>query len=247
MKQKETVIITGSSRGLGMVVSKNLMQDGYNVIGISKNRHQNVSELEKYSKKYKVFYKHHYLDLSTVTPKEIEEILGDATQYDHLIICHGTMVSNEILSLSEDELLQAFRINTLAPFIISQFLAKGWVKKPNINRSITYISSVSCAGAATLEAAYGMSKRAAEHLMQSLARLGIEANKSFRTNVIRPGLLDTEKGLETQKNRPDVVSRIPLGLTGCTEVSSLVKTIMLSKSITGQRYDINGGRTFSNI
>lgn len=242
---KINIIITGSNGGLGSILTRYLLPK-YNIIGISRSD-QNTQDFRKLAEEHNSLYIPHKLDLSDVSLDVLNHLLVDPLQYDHIVLCHGSMISNNLCDLSKEEIIRAFEQNTLSSFVICQYLIRGWITNPNPLRSITYISSVGCEGAAPNEMAYGMSKRAGEHMIQSFARFGIENKCSFRANVIRPGLLDTPMGLKTKKERPDVVSRIPFGLTSCEEVARIVELFIESKSITGQRYNINGGRSFSNI
>ncbi len=242
---KGTIIITGSNGGLGKVITKHLLTR-YKIIGISRTK-KNIKDLFIWSKVHNSSYTHHNLDLSSVDLEILKEKLGNPINYDHLVLCHGIMFSKDLCNLSREEILESVEQNTLSSFIISRYLIQEWIKNPNPYRSITYISSVSCEGAAPNEMAYGMAKRASEHMIQSFARFGIENKCAFRANVIRPGLLDTSMGVKTKEERPDVISRIPFGLTSCYEVARIVELFIESKSITGQRYNINSGRSFSNI
>lgn len=232
-----TVLITGSTGGLGCVITKNLLARKYSVKGVSSNNSKKIVDFTNLAAQNNVSYDHMFCNLSTSSLPE--------TSYEnvnHVILCHGKNFIFDISTLQLQTLEESMRINFYSSFIITQQLVNTWLKAdPTIDRSVSYISSVATKGGAPSEVAYHAAKRAMESAMLSFTRQYSAHN--IRFNVISPGIINTPMGMEVVNKRPDILERIPLKrMTSAEQIANLVVLLLESNTITGQNFHVNGGR-----
>lgn len=245
MNENKQVLVTGETGGLGFEVAKMLLEQKINILGLSRgSKKENIDILTSIAKENNSHFNHLSLDLSTLTSKD--DLKKYLTEFpDHVVICHGKNFNAPVDELGVDTILQSMKINYFGPFLLSQYCYSHWKKqKDGKDHSIIYISSVASKGGSPDEIAYHSTKRAMEAAMLSFAREG--ASYGIRANVVSPGLMDTQMGKETLKNRPDVLKRIPLGkLTKVQDVTEGVSYLIRAETITGQNLHINAGRYMS--
>ena len=248
---RNSIFVTGISGGLGFAIGRSLLTSGNDVIGISRGTKSEIlGKLGKIAKEQGTIFISEigdFEDLVKIKEKLVnKEFVKITSTISHLIISHGMNFNKSILDLNTDQIEKSMRVNFSGPFLLAQHFLKIWRTeflkgKMKTDHSIVYISSVATKGGSPDEVAYHSAKRAMESAMLSFAREG--AKYGIRANVISPGLMDTEMGKKTLKDRPDVLKRIPLGrLTGVEEISKAILFLINSPSTTGQNLHINGGR-----
>lgn len=250
LNNNANILVTGVTGGLGFIVSKLLLSVSINVIGMSRgSKPEIIEKLKVIAQKNKVQFDNVITDFND--PKALKEKLINKNlnllpqKISHVAICHGTNFNAPLHKLELEVIDKSMRINFSGPFVLAQYFTSEWInhakKRNKTDRSIIYISSVSTKGGSPNEVAYHSAKRAMESAMLAISREG--APYGIRANVISPGLMDTEMGKKTIKDRPGVLKRIPLGrLTGVEEVATAVMFLINSPSTTGQNIHINGGR-----
>ncbi len=234
-----SVLITGVTGGLGSVLARELITANYSIVGLYRNP-DIFGQFVLPNQDAQKFIK---LDLEHVLSKT-DCVDVPANEIEHVVFCHGLHLSNSLCDVTLNDLSLCMQVNFYATSFICQYLIDDWIKDPKKNRSITYISSVAAKTGAETELAYHASKRAGEALMLSIARAYTQ--NDIRANVISPGLMNTPMGEKTVANRPDVLSRLPMGrIVDALEVARLCTSLLVSPSITGQNFHINAGRYFS--
>lgn len=159
-----------------------------------------------------------------------------------LAFCVGSILLKPLSRLTEAEILEACRLNAVAPAMAVQAamaaLAAG-------QGSVVLFSSVAARRGFPNHAAIGAAKAAVEGLAVSLAA---ELAPSIRVNVVAPSLTRTRlaEPLTRSPQMADAIARQhPLGRLGEAEDAAALADFLLSAAsgwITGQVIGVDGGR-----
>lgn len=171
-------LVTGSSSGLGLEISKSLLATGFTVFGGSRSgtelEHENFYDIE--------------LDISEAeSVEEYFETIREYTDQIHLVVNNAGIC--EMASLSQMK-VEAFEkhlaINTLGPFMLFQHLES--MLAPNETHIISILSTAAHYGYPNV-AAYNASKFGQLGLIESLKKEWKEHKVRF-TNLF-PGAVNT--------------------------------------------------------
>jgi NAD(P)-dependent dehydrogenase (short-subunit alcohol dehydrogenase family) len=200
---KKELIIFGASGDLGSAASDVLFKknyDNYYLFGrnfAKKELRENI----------------HYFDLKDLTAEENVdsafksiEVSKDSSYF--LLSTIGGYVPTGNISVTEvSDLKFMMDIN----FITSFLIAKYFVKLVNQAKggSICFISSINAELPSKNNFAYALSKHSLNYLVKSLAKEGRETN--FSVNGIAPGVLDTKKNMEWNKDKSLTISLTEIG------------------------------------
>lgn len=233
---RKKVLITGALGGLGTELVKGFLADGYQVVALAHTTPLANDEEAPSDPNITVLY----MDLADQSA-DLDLVLTAHQDVDHIVLCHGKNFNSPILELTKANIDESMAINFYGALRVVQYYVKVWLAQSKQDASVTYISSVAAKTCSPDEVAYHAAKRAMESAIHSFAREF--ASKKLRFNVVSPGLMDTAMGKVTQQNRPDVISRIPMGeLVKTKDVFILVKSLVETSSVTGQNFHINAGR-----
>ena len=219
-----TVLITGSNRGIGLELVSQFAKANCHVIAKCINP-INVGELSKLSCNIEI----HGLDTTNIP--QLEKLAYDlvSTPID-LIICNAGIYGQRpqnIESCDIDEWLQVFRVNSIAPFILSKcFLSHLSKSKGKIAFLSSRMGSISENDTgATYQ--YRSSKAALNSIITSLA---IDLKPLFiSVCALHPGWVMTEMGGKNAK------------ISAETSVNGIIKVIEgLTLSNSGNFYNYNG-------
>ncbi len=227
-------IITGGSRGIGLAIIKNLLNENYEVWYLSRSEIQ--EDLGKYV---------HYVNCDISDHAKLEEslkkIVKEALTIDLLINNAGITKDNLIMRMKQEAWDDVININLTSAFITSKVLSRTLLKQKF--GSIINISSVVGVVGNAGQVNYSASKAGLIGLTKTLAKEF--ASRNVRVNCIAPGFIETsmsEKLSDDQKNQ--IVQNIPLNRMGnVDDVANLVSFLASEKSsyITGQVVCVDGG------
>lgn len=171
-------IVTGSSSGLGLEITKSLIESGFTVFGGSRSgtdfEHENFYDVE--------------LDItSDESVVEFYETISEFTDAIHLVINNaGICEMNSISDTDSESFEKHLATNTLGPFLIFKHLENFIVK--NETHIISILSTAAHYGYPNV-AAYTASKFGQLGLLESLKKEWKEHKVRF-TNLF-PGAVDT--------------------------------------------------------
>lgn len=183
----KTVLVTGSSRGLGLAISSKLIEDGFYVIGIARRRSADVDRL---AEKFPDAFEFKEFDLAEV--QLIHEFVV-ALQKDHgrffgLVNNAGVGLDGLLATMHEKDIQTLTSVNFLAPILLCKYLSRGMLAN-RAGRIVNISSIIGSTGFSGL-AVYGATKAGLHGLTKSLSR---ELGKGGVTvNTVSPGYMETQ-------------------------------------------------------
>lgn len=246
-KMEGFAIVTGSSRGLGAGMAKQLAKEGYDVVinYVSEHSKEKAEAVaaecrEKYGVGTVVFRG----DVSDYAIcKEMVEAgvkaFGDKIAV--LVSNAGIQHLSRFEALAPEDYEYLIKVELLGSMHLSHIVLPYMQKEKN--GCIIYISSVVGLQGLALEADYGAAKAGMHGFMRSLARENAADN--IRINTIAPGLIYTDifKGCDENVTKA-TLSTVPMGRFGEVEdIAECMSYIVNAKYLTGQIISPNGGMT----
>lgn len=184
----QTIVLTGSTSGIGELILKGFLEKGYKVFAGFRNE-IHKEKLQELSPNVVPFY----IDMikrETIL-KAAEFIIEKTDKIDTLVNAAGCVIAGAMECLDTDKIRTQFEINTLSHLEFTQKLF------PKLkNAKIINISSTASFGIYPFIAPYCTSKRALDMLFNCLA---LENKDNIKVISIKPGVIKTplwEKSIE---------------------------------------------------
>lgn len=231
----KTIVITGSTRGIGFTLAQNLKELGANVWihGSNKERTQKVAE--KYG------FKFVWADLSDLSTIDlmVDTIIKEEEKIDVLINNAGFEVHDKLEELDAKKITDIHNINLNSPMMIAKKLFP--LLKKSDYPSIINISSIHQYVPVKTNIYYCTAKAALE-MFNKVASLEW-AKYNIRVNNIAPGAIATDMNRELLKELP-FEDWIPLQRVG--DASEIVGPVVFlcskaSSYMTGASLFVDGG------
>ena len=237
----KVVLITASTRGIGLACVKKCAKEGARVYMAARNveRAQEIADTLNGVK----FVYNDATKPETFTSM-VEDVVKDAGRIDVLVNNFGTSNPGKDLDFANTDpqvFLDTVNLNLRSVFMASQAAAKHMEKQRG---SIINISSVGGIVPDVSQVAYGTSKAAINYLTKLIAVH--EAKNNIRCNAVLPGMTATEaveKNL-SEEFRGLFLRHIPLGRIGLPEeIAAAVVYFASDESAytTGQILTVSGG------
>ncbi|MFI3228938.1 MAG: 3-oxoacyl-ACP reductase FabG [Bacillota bacterium] len=240
----KTVVITGSSRGIGAEIARVLAEKKYNIVINYKNNEARATALAKeLAVKCRVITVK--ADISTT---EGVNALYAATVSafggaDYLVNNAGISAIGLLQDMSENEISNIINTNLTATLLVSRAFIPHMVSEKH--GKIINISSMWGVVGASCEVAYSASKAGIIGCTKALAKE--LAPSGITVNCIAPGLIDTEINAHlSAEDLAAIVAETPVGRIGTTGDIAKSVAFLLSDDasfITGQTLTIDGGLT----
>ena len=227
---KNRVLITGGSRGIGQGLCDAFLSHGYEVLATCRDASQMTS------KDKNLIYES--LDISN--PISLEQFKSVVDDFKPCVLINnaGITKDNLFLRMSDDEWTDVLNTNLTGTFRVTKLVAK-LMLKAKWGRIIN-ISSISGIMGNPGQTNYSASKAGMDGFTRSLAKeLGA---RNITVNSISPGFIETDmtKGLIDE----DLIEKIPLGRAGQVSDIASVALFLASENanyITGQTLVVDGG------
>ena len=234
-----TALVTGAAKGIGRAIVTRLAQDGYRVVAVDRLEEVDDMAAELQAQGDDVVAE--TLDIRDRTA--LAAVLGREAQLDVIVNNAAITSTHRFEDLSEDLFREAFDINTVGTFVVSQ---EGVRRMRNGGR-IVNIASRSFAGAPQM-AHYAASKAAVVGLTRSMA---IDLSpRDIRVNAIAPGVVDTDMLHYMSEERQQAMLGLQLlGRIGQPEDIARAVSFLASPEntyITGQILIVDGGRSLGH-
>ena len=240
---KKTVLITGSSRGIGAATAIKFARLGYNVV-INYNNSENeaLKVLEKIRKNgtSAIAVKS---DVSKFDEAQflIKKAISEFGRLDALVNNVGVAQQKLFTEISECEWKKMFEINVQSMFNCTKIASENMIK--NHSGKIINISSIWGVCGASCEVHYSASKAAVIGFTKALAKeLG---PSGINVNCVAPGVIDTD--MNSHLNEADIknlVDSTPIMRLGMPDDVANLVTFLASEEanfITGQVIGCDGG------
>ena len=223
--RNKTIVVTGSSGGIGSAICKKFKILGWNVVGVDINPAPSTT---------------HICDISKVT--ECKKLIDGLGSVDLLVNNAAIQICKEWSSYSLSDWDKTMNVNLKAPYILS-ILCKEHMKSGS---SIVNISSVHSIATSNNIGPYAVSKGSLLSLTKSM---GLEFIKyGININSISPGAIDTDMLVRGSLDRTDdlklLINSTPIKRLGKPEeIADAVLFLHQNKFIVGENLVIDGGAT----
>jgi NAD(P)-dependent dehydrogenase (short-subunit alcohol dehydrogenase family) len=234
----KTILITGSSRGIGAATARLAKDYGADVILHGKSESRNLTTLA-----YELESKYIFCNVSD--EHDVCKKVKELGKIDILVNNAGINISKPFLDYIPQDWQQIFETNILGPVNFS----KAVIPEMQKNKYGRIVNVASIKGYTTLQGstAYAASKAALINLTSNLA--GEFAKYGILVNGVSPGFTKTEMTDSTLSERVKVqINKIPLKRMAETEEIAKAILHMASEDssyITGQTIIIDGGLSVS--
>ncbi len=239
----KTVLITGSSKGIGAATAILFAQKGYNVVINYNNSYESASLLCKSlaSNGYSVMTHKANVANKLEVDLMVKETLYKFGTLDILVNNAGISFQGLMTETDEIDFDNIIDVNLKGVFNCCKAVIPSMVSRQA--GKIINISSMWGQVGASCEVAYSASKAGVIGLTKALAKE--LAPSGITVNAIAPGLIETNMNSNlTIEELSDFVSTIPLGRMGSAdEIAAAIQFLASDKAdyITGQVLGINGG------
>lgn len=238
----KTVLVTGSSSGIGYEIIKKYAKNNYNVIITYNNNYNNAKELENEIKeKYKVDTLIVKLDISNEENiKEVLEIVKDKfNTIDVLVNNAAIAIDTTLEDKTKANFMKTLEINLVGTFLVSKYFSKIMPTGSIINISSTngidsyYVESLD----------YDASKSGVISLTHNLANY---LSPNIRVNCVCPGWVNTNmnKLLDKEFIKKEESKILLNRFADPSEIASLVYYLSSEEAsyINDSIIKIDGGR-----
>ena len=245
----KTALITGGAKGIGLAISQELINDGWNVVITGRDATaiaSAVAGLDTGPGKAvgKVMDVRDRASIDAV----FAEIRTEFDSLDSLINCAGVIIRDESEVLSEQDWNTVIDTDLSGVFKCSQAAYADLVKSPGA--TIVNVGSIAGSVGIAGRAGYTAAKAGLEGLTRTL---GLEwADRDIRVNAVAPGWTRTEMvagGIKDGRlSEAALTARIPQQrLAEPSEIAKVVKFLMSTDAsyITGQTIVVDGGITIN--
>lgn len=244
--KNKTVVITGSSKGIGKDIALTFAKLEANVVISGRDEatlDAVLREMQKYNPKC-IAVAGDLSDISEVR-NLIEKAVSQFGTIDVLVNNAGINIAKPAMEVTEKDWDTVLDLNLKTAFFASQAAAKYMLKKNN-GRIINIASQMAFVGYVK-RAAYCASKGGLVQLTKALA---VEwAKQGIRVNAVAPTFIETElteKMFTDEAFKKDVDNRILLdGLSQPEDISGAVLYLAsnLANFVTGETIKVDGGWT----
>ena len=242
MCEKETVLVTGASRGIGRAIAVRLAEDGFNIVVHCRGRlddaHETAAQVAAAGGVARVLS----FDVSAreAVREALETDIAAHGAYYGVVLNAGLTRDGAFPALTGEDWDAVLRTNLDVFYNVLQPLIMPMIRLRRGGR-IVAVSSVSGLIGNRGQVNYSASKAG---LIGAVKALAIELGKrGITVNAVAPGLIETEM-VEAHVPVAEIVKMIPLARAGAPDdVAQAVRFLMSAGAgyITRQVLSVNGG------
>ncbi len=248
---KKTAIVTGSSRGIGFAIAKQLGLDGYNIVmvatGAQEKNQGALDQLEALD--IECAYVQANIGCSEDRAKIVSAALAAFGRIDVLVNNAGVApkVRADLLEMSEESFDYVVGINTKGNMFLTQQAAKQMIRQEPVDGRkgiIVNVSSCSSVVSSVNRGEYCVSKAGISMLTTLYAdRLAAEG---ILVNEVRPGVIATDMTTKVQGKYDALIEQgtFPIARWGTPEDVAGAVSLLCSDRLrytTGNYIDVDGG------
>ena len=248
---KKTAVVTGSSRGIGYAIARQLGLDGFNVVIVATgSREKNIDAIRRLEEEGITVG---YVQANVADHDDRLRIVSESVQLfgriDVLVNNAGVapLVRADLLEMTEESFDRVVGINTKGNMFLTQAVALQMISQEPIEKRkgvIVNISSCSSVVSSTSRGEYCVSKAGISMLTTLFAdRL---ASEGILVHEVRPGVIATDMTSAVQAKYDRLIEDglFPIARWGTPEdVAGAVSALVSDKFLytTGNYIDVDGG------
>jgi 3-oxoacyl-[acyl-carrier protein] reductase len=239
------VVVTGASRGLGLGIARRLASAGYRVIGVARQRSEQLTSAMREAEQAGGAIHFCPFDLTEISAISglVRGLRQDFGTIEALVNNAAVGTSGILASMHDAQIERLLQLNVLSPVVLTKYVVKSMMASGG-GRIVNVASIVGFTGYSGLSV-YGASKASIIGFTRSLARevgrLGINVN------AVAPGFVATDmtNGLADDE-RERIERRSALRrLAEVGDVADAVEFLLSdkAKNITGTVLTVDAGST----
>jgi 3-oxoacyl-[acyl-carrier protein] reductase len=240
------VLVTGASRGLGLVIARRLAASGYRVVAVARTRTDEVASAIDAAAASS-------LGAIEFEPFDLADIAGIADFVKTVRRRHGPIyglvnnaaigASGPLATMQNGKIEELVRLNTMSPMILTKFVVRGMMAE-GAGRIVNVSSIIATTGFSGLSV-YGGTKASMIGFTRSLAR---EVGRTgVNVNAVAPGFMATDMTRGIDENQLGQIARRSAlrELPSIDDVAGAVVFLMgdAARSITGTVLTVDSGAT----
>lgn len=235
----KTIIVTGSSRGIGKAIAEKFLREGHNVVVNGRSEMSQEAKAHYSSYEGTAYFIAGDVSDPTFAKALIKETKKQFKKIDVLVNNAGITRDNLIIRMSDEDFDATLDINLKGTFYTSREVAKVMLKQRGGH--IINLSSVVGTVGNPGQANYAASKAGVIGLTKSLAKE--LAPRGVLSNAIAPGFIESDMtGELSDEVKEKALEAVPLSRLGkAEEVAELVGFLSDQHYITGQVFHVDGG------
>ena len=235
------VVLTGPTRGLGLAIARQLIDDKYKVIGVGRKLTKDYQLLINTSEGNACFIEYDLENLEGI-PQLISTITKQHGSIYGLVNNAAIGLDGVLATMHSSDITKSLKVNLEAPILLSKFAARSMLL--NKTGRIINISSIIASTGFNGLSVYAASKAGLVGFSRSLSReLG---RAGITVNCVAPGFMVTDMTAALKGDKFESVRRrAPLGLAHVEDAAAAVSYLLSEsgKRITGTVLTVDGGST----
>ena len=232
----KTILVTGVSKGLGVDITKKLLDTGYSVIGLSRSYDGIFEQYNNFT-----YFKFDLLNSSDLE-LFLKKNIGNRIKIDGFVNNAAIAYDDIITNMNLNKLEEMFNVNVFSPLVITKFCLRNMLFHKT-KGTILHLSSISVHTGYNGLSMYASTKGALEAFSKNTSREW--GRKGIRSNCIVAGFMETDMSNTLSNDQKDRIYK-RTSLKQPTETRSVANTIEFllsekSNSITGQNINVDSG------
>jgi len=234
--KNKTVLITGTSKGIGKALTEYFLKEGAVVVAVSRGKATFSPGIDA----SKLIILEADIKDRDCLREKLNELKLDV---DILINNAGIICYEKLLDISRSQLEEVLDVNVVSTFLLSQMIAQRIIREKRqgvIINTLSFASQIPSVGSGV----YAASKAALTSLTKTMAAEW--APYGIRVNGYSPGVIETDMTLPAiEKNKEQMVNNIALHTIGSTEQMTSIVAFLASEDsayMTGVNLDASGGK-----
>jgi 3-oxoacyl-[acyl-carrier protein] reductase len=242
MIPKDTVVVTGGTRGLGLAIAKRLCNDGFGIIAVGRSSTDQLQALIDQSEDRVVFEKFDFNEISSIKTFARQLVTRYGAIYG--LVNNAALGHDGILStMHETEISALIRVNIEAPIVLTKYLSRSMLIAQR--GRIVNVGSITASTGFNGLSVYGATKSALAGFTRSLAR---ELGKACITvNTVAPGYMETSMSSDLHEDSLETIKRrSPMNtLVEVDDAAAAVSYLMSNNAakVTGTTLTVDAGST----